>query len=94
MKTKLNLSRKTCNEHAQREGVQDMWQEETTEWEHSEQEALLEEKGKDFIEGLENKMEDLFQKVEKEDKKWNVEEKLENQSKKSNIQVTVVPERG
>lgn len=45
--------------------MQDLWQEETIEWEHSEREALLEEKGKDFIEGVENKMEGLFQKVER-----------------------------
>lgn len=46
--------------------LQALWQEETIEWEHSEQGALLEERGKDFIEGLENKKEGLFQK-EKED---------------------------
>lgn len=38
--------------------------------------------------------EDLFQKVEEEDKRWKVEEILEDQSKKSNIQIIVVPERG
>lgn len=47
--------------------MQALWQEETIEWEHSEQGARLEERGKDFIEGLENKKEDLFQKVENED---------------------------
>lgn len=91
-RTKFTLSRETCQEHAQREGMHDTWQEET--WHgNTEQEACLQEKGKDFTEGLENKIEDLFRKVEK-DTKWNVEEKLENQSKKSNIQVTAVPERG